>query len=138
MTYVDRQIGNASTVHIRYHLDALFSSAAAVGKFLGEAHSACSSLLAFISHAQGPTHSASALVYGGVAAAGTVLYEAWDDAAEEGRPTRGLICERGCLRRLSKRLHVKATDEIRLHQDVLDRRFRYRVRTLRSQRSANF
>jgi hypothetical protein len=35
------------------------------------------------------------------------------------------LCERGCLRRLTNNLHVKAADEIRLHQDLFDQRLRY-------------
>lgn len=125
MTYVDRHAGNASmTQNPDYHPLAQFG--VALRNLLRGAHSALSSFLAYLANARGPTPSASALVYGGVAAAGTVLYEAWTDTAAVENSSRGLVCERGCLRRFTNALHLKAADEIRLHQDVLGRHFKRR------------
>lgn len=140
MTYVEHHTANTRVVPNRPYLANIHSYAAALQKFLGGAHSACSSIFAYLAHSHGPTLSASALLYGGVAAAGTVLYESWNDASADGVPASGVFCERGCLRRLTNDLHLKASDELRLHQTVLGRSFGYRYvndplpRTLSSRR----
>ncbi|HVX37756.1 MAG TPA: hypothetical protein VHC71_16215 [Hyphomicrobium sp.] len=126
MTYVDHRLGNADIAQIRGYFPRVRSCIARSRDWGAEAFTALSSFLAYHATERGPTPSASALVYGGIAAAGAVLYEAWNaDTADFGRPTQGLLCERGCLRRLTNDLHVKATDEIRLHQDLFDQRLRY-------------
>lgn len=126
MTYVDHHIANTRVVPNRPYLENIHSYATALPKLLRGAHSACSSLFAYLAHAHGPTLSASALLYGGVAAAGTVLYESWHDKPANEAPASGLFCERGCLRRLTSDLHLKASDELRLHQQVLGRSFGFR------------
>ena len=126
MTYIDHRLGDADIVQLRGYFPRVRSCLARSRDWGMGAFSALSSFLAYHATERGPTSSASALVYGGIAAAGAVLYEAWNaDAADFGRPTRGLLCERGCLRRLTNDLHVKAADEIRLHQDLFDQRLRY-------------
>ena len=126
MTYVEHHTANTRVVPNRPYLANIHSYAAALQKFLGGAHSACSSIFAYLAHSHGPTLSASALLYGGVAAAGTVLYESLNDASADGVPASGVFCERGCLRRLTNDLHLKASDELRLHQTVLGQSFGYR------------
>jgi len=126
MTDVEHYAETASAAQNRPYLATVHSRAAAVRKVLGGAHSACSSILEYLALRHGPTPSASALVYGGVVAAGTILYEAWDTTPAHGAPAPGLICERGILRRLTNDLQTKASEEIRLHQDVLGPHFRKR------------
>ena len=109
----------------RDYLAHVHSSIAAFWNLPLRALAAFSTFLAYIAVARGPTPSASALVYGGTAAVGTILYEAWHADPAAGYPSRGLLCERGCLRRWTNDLRLKAIDEIRLHQDVFHRRFRH-------------
>jgi hypothetical protein len=127
MTDVNHHTGNADIAQNRHYFPHVRSGIAAFRNMLTGAFSALSSFLAYLSIAHGPTPSASALIYGGVAAAGAILYEAWNvDSAVVGYPNRGLLCERGCLRRFANDLHLKAMDELRLHQEMFDRRFKYR------------
>jgi hypothetical protein len=107
-------------------LSQIQSAIGAVRRVPGGTLSAVAAALAYVAHARGPTPSASALVYASVAVAGTILYEAWYENSTDDGQRRGLVCERGCLRRLTGSLRRKAIDEIRLHQDLLSRSLHYR------------
>ncbi|AGK58130.1 hypothetical protein HYPDE_32283 [Hyphomicrobium denitrificans 1NES1] len=130
MTYVDHHTGNVGIAQNQHYFPHVRSGIAAFRNLLTGAFSALSSFLAYLATAHGPTPSASALIYGGIATAGAIFYEAWNvNSAAAGYPSRGLLCERGCLRRFASDLHLKTLDEIRLHQGMFDRRFKYRYVT---------
>lgn len=127
MTYVDHHLGNADIAQLRGYFPRVRSGVAGFENLVMRTFVTLSSFLAYLASERGPTPSASALVYSGIAAAGAVLYQAWNaDSADLGHPSHGLLCERGCLRRMTNEFHLKATEEIRLHQDIFGRRFKYR------------
>jgi hypothetical protein len=122
MTYVDRRLGN-NDVWFQAHFPRVRSWTAQAQDWGMSSFSALSSFLAYLATERGPTSSASMLIYGGLAAAGAALYDSWSgDLADPERPG-GRFCERGCLRRLTSDLQIKAADEVRLHQEMFGRSF---------------
>jgi hypothetical protein len=125
MTDVDDFRGNGGTAQVLDYFPRIRSRAAWSRDFIVAVPRALSSFLAYLAIERGPTSSASALVYGAIAAGGAVLYEAWTiDAADTAPTSREPFCERGCLRRAANDLRLKTADEIRLHQDMFARRWR--------------
>jgi hypothetical protein len=123
MAFVDHSIGNNEIVRFRADFSRVRLWIARAWLWPEQASSAVISILAYLAAERGPTSSASVLVVGGLAAAGALLHQAWSTDSSDASP---LLCERGCLRRLTNDLQLKAADELRLHQDLLGRRFNYR------------
>jgi len=120
MTYADRSLGNHEAIRFRLSVPSIRTRLEQAQELGARSFLSLSSCLSYLATERGPTASASMLACAGIAAAGTALYEAWVDA-DARRPNPGLICERGCLRRLSNDVRLKAVDEARLHQAVLER-----------------
>jgi len=129
MTYVDYRLRHDEPSqgldYIRY-----LQSGLARSRTLGpDISAAMTSFLAYQAAEHGATPSAAALVYGGLAAAGAAFYDACSTPANaEKYPGRRSLCEQGCFRRLATGFASKAWEEIRLHQDILDRRTGRRLR----------
>lgn len=129
MTYVDRPLGNNDLFRFRAYFPRVRSRIAQCEFWTAWSLLAIVSVIAYLARERGPTSSASLLAYEVLAAAGAVLYEAWHEEIDQ--PHQGLVCERGCLRRLTSDLHLKAADEMRVHQEIfgrpLSRYYRARV-----------
>jgi hypothetical protein len=120
MTYVDRSLGSHEAIRFQFSAPSIRTRLEQAQEWSARSFVSLSSCLSYLATERGPTASASMLACAGIAAAGTALYEAWVEA-DVRRPNPGLVCERGCLRRLSNDVRLKALDEARLHQAVLER-----------------
>ncbi|HVZ05101.1 hypothetical protein [Hyphomicrobium sp.] len=123
MTYVDRPLGNSDALRFRAYFPRARTRIAQAERWGARSLLGMISVIAYLSRERGPTSSASLLAYEFLAATGSVLYESWDEDAHH-RGRQGLVCERGCLRRMTDNLRLKAADEIRIHQEIFGRQFR--------------
>jgi hypothetical protein len=127
MTYVDRSLGNHEAIGFQFSIPSVRARLEQAQEWSARSFVSLSSCLSYLAAERGPTASASMLACAGIAAAGTALYESWVDA-DARRPNPGLVCERGCLRRLSNDVRLKALDEARLHRAILERSVARRMR----------
>jgi hypothetical protein len=124
MTYVDHRLETSKAIPFRIYFPRTRSLIAEAGNGAARSFLTFNSFLAYLADKRGPTSSASVLAYNGLAAAGAVLYEAWyTDHGDFDRPRSGLVCDRGCLRRLAVDLHRRAMEEIEVHRAIFARRF---------------
>jgi hypothetical protein len=129
MTYVDDRLENNKIIPFRTHSPRIRSWIAQAEDRIARSFLTFNSFFTYIAEERGPTSSASLLAYNGIAAAGAVLYEAWyADQPDFDRPRSGLVCDRGCLRRLADELQLKAANELEVHRKIFRRSFAHQRR----------